>query len=602
MRTVYAFSILAVLFLVGISAYSQSHSILENLAVSPNYETHRISSTDTTGGNGDAAYIKPGETIVLAEIDGPGAITHIWNTINAEKYYSRMLILRFYWDGQETPTVEAPLGDFFGVGHGLNHPFQSFVSNASSEGRARNCYWFMPFKRSAKVTVTHEGFEPVGAFYYYIDYRTYRSLPDDLLYFHACYRQATPNPKVNLGGKNLDGKTNYLLMETTGRGQYVGTVLSVQMNTKGWFGEGDDMFFVDGAEKPTMTGTGTEDYFNDAWGFREFSYPYHGVSLWEGYEKGHRGTAYKWHVFDPVAFTKSLRATIEHGHANDRQDDFYSVSFWYQTLPSPSPPLMAGVFDRLPDEGQLYCKSIFLNKELALHTQEGRIEDAITRIEEFIEENEDADRYGYWSLRKGVFLKQQGELKEAVKAFSGAVEKSGGNDPRALERDANRINPFAKREHAVLAVKKSARLLISCNDSFEIFIDGKSVGKGTNWENLRDLDIKLSRGTHVITVEAKNKNRNAGMYLQLSHRSGYVVTDSSWKTSTKEEKGWNQRKFDDSTWTPAKEMGVPGEEGWVTSRQPLAFTVPFLFANAIWTPDGVKEEQTVYFRKIIRIK
>ena len=308
-----AVTFLAVSTLLVITTGAQPDYLLQNLAQAPDYETLRASSYDISGGNEDWISIEPGETKVLAEIDGPGAITHIWNTVDGEKYYSRMLVLRFYWDGQETPAVEVPLGDFFGVGHGLNRAFQSFAVNASSEGRARNCYWYMPFAKSAKVTVTHEGFLPLGKFYYYIDYRKYKSLPEDTLYFHAQYRQAVPNETVDIKGKNPDGATNYVLMETEGKGKYVGSVVSVQMNGNGWFGEGDDMFFVDGAETPSLIGTGTEDYFNDAWGFREFSYPYHGVTLWEGYNKGDRGTAYKWHVFDAISFNKSLKATIEHG-------------------------------------------------------------------------------------------------------------------------------------------------------------------------------------------------------------------------------------------------------------------------------------------------
>ncbi|HXK92932.1 MAG TPA: DUF2961 domain-containing protein, partial [bacterium] len=143
------------------SGFSRPLDLLQVLASPPDFETRRISSYDRTGGNEDRLTIEPGETKVLAEIEGPGAITHIWNTIAAEKYYPRMLILRFYWDGQDIPSVEVPLGDFFGVGHGLDRAFQSFPVNASSDGRARNCYWYMPFKKSARITVTHEGFQTV---------------------------------------------------------------------------------------------------------------------------------------------------------------------------------------------------------------------------------------------------------------------------------------------------------------------------------------------------------------------------------------------------------------------------------------------------------
>ncbi|MEW6235798.1 MAG: DUF2961 domain-containing protein [Candidatus Omnitrophota bacterium] len=596
------FAIFSFLFVLLQSAvFGQVRSPLESLSIAPNYESHRISSYDRNGYNADWISIEPGETRVLAEIDGPGAITHFWNTISAEPYYSRMLIMRFYWDGQAMPSVEVPLGDFFGVGHGLNIPFHSFVMDNSSEGRARNCYWYMPFKKSAKVTVTHEGFNKVRSFYYYIDYRSFKTIPDDSLYFHAQYRQAVPNPAVDIKGKNIDGKTNYLLMETTGRGQYVGTIQSVQINQDGWYGEGDDMFFVDGAETPTMTGTGTEDYFNDAWGFRPFDYLYHGVTLWEGYKKGNRGTAYKWHIFDPVAFTKSLRATIEHGHANDRQDDFYTVAFWYQTLPSPEPPAMPNVMNRLPDEGQLYAERTLIGKEITTHLQEKRLDAALARVQEVIDTAERADEYGYWSLRKGFLLKQTGKLAEAKKAFDAALEKSQKED-KYSEWDAGSIHWTAERECPVLADKKKARLYAFGDDTYEIFLDGKSIGQGGGGDQIGDFEIALSRGKHTLAVKAVNRSGAAGLAIQLSHIRGYELTDETWKVSETEAPKWNEKKFNASAWKNAAPSGTLGEAPWNSMRQPFAFLAPILTAKAIWTPDGAKDNQTVYFRKEFQVK
>ncbi len=598
----YRFALILLSLLTISSALAQPSTLLENLAFSPNFESHRISSYDKSGGNNDRLSINPGETKILAEIDGPGAITHIWNTISAEKYYSRMLVLRFYWDGQDIPSIEVPLGDFFGVGHGLNLPFESFPVDVSSEGRARNCYWFMPFKKSAKVTVTHEGFEEVRAFYYYIDFRKYEELPDDTLYFHAHYRQATPNPEVELGGKNVKGETNYLLMETEGEGLYVGTVQSVQMNKDGWFGEGDDMFFVDGAETPTMTGTGTEDYFNDAWGFREFDYPFHGVTLWEGFQKGDRGTAYKWHIFDPVAFTKSLRATIEHGHANNRQDDFYSVAFWYQTLPSQEPPVMPNVMERLPDEGQLYAKRLFLNKELNIHIRDERYKAALDRIDEFEEENENANAYGYWSMRRGIIHKLADELEPAEKAFSTALEKSKKEDRKSDERDADKIRWVVEGEYKVLDERRTAYIYAVADDGYEIFIDGESVAKGGGGDRIGDHKIELSGRNHIIAVKCHNRSGRAGLAIQLSHSRGYLTTDPTWLVSTTEQEEWTERRFDDSTWITAQEKGYLDDSEWKSTRQPFAFMVPLLTCQMIWTPEGVESDQTVYFRKEFRVR
>lgn len=284
--------------------------------------------------NGDGRAIAPGETLVLGELEGPGVVTHFWNTVGSrDPFAGRSLVLRIYWDGAERPSVEVPLGDFFGVGHGASATFHSRPVVVSSEGRSRSCFWRMPFARSAKFTVTNESAKyRCDSFYFYLDWQKLDQMPADAAYFHAQYRQATPAEPGD-----------YTLLETEGRGQYVGTVLSVQQLRTGWFGEGDDRFYIDGEEYPSLRGTGTEDYFNDAWGFRRFYSPYFGVPLWEGYFQGDRVSAYRWHLPDPVTFEKSLRVTIEHkgsvftdagiqrGSFLERPDWLSSVAYWYQT-------------------------------------------------------------------------------------------------------------------------------------------------------------------------------------------------------------------------------------------------------------------------------
>ncbi|NOR54536.1 MAG: DUF2961 domain-containing protein, partial [Candidatus Aminicenantes bacterium] len=173
----YYFTFVVFLFFGASLLPSSSQDLLTNLAQHQNYRSKRISSFDRTGGNRDRLTIEPAETAVLAEIKGPASIHHIWVTISAEPFYGRKIILRMYWDGEESPSVEVPIGDFFGVGHGLNRNFSSLPINCSSEGRARNCYWYMPFKNSARITVTNEGTRRGGAFYYYIDYRELPELP-----------------------------------------------------------------------------------------------------------------------------------------------------------------------------------------------------------------------------------------------------------------------------------------------------------------------------------------------------------------------------------------------------------------------------------------
>ena len=309
-------------------------------------QSRRVSSSNPDlKSNGDSRVIKEGETLVLAELEGPGAITHLWNTVASQDPFSgRSLVLRIYWDGMAKPSVEAPLGDFFGVGHGAVANFHSLPVSVSSYGRSRTCFWRMPFRKSAKVTLTNErrGFGDVE-FYYYVDWEKLPSLPEDTLYFHARYHQAFPATPGD-----------FTILETKGRGNYAGTVYSVHQVKTGWFGEGDDRFFIDGEALPSLRGTGTEDYFNDSWGFRAFAAPAHGVTLYEGVFAGDRVSAYRWHLADPVRFTNSLKFSIEHrgstvtdegkkiSSSGERPDWVSSVAFWYQTPPvaseTPLPP------------------------------------------------------------------------------------------------------------------------------------------------------------------------------------------------------------------------------------------------------------------------
>ena len=290
--------------------------------------------------NGDARSIPAGDTLTLMDEKGPGLITHFWNTVGSyDLFYPRSLVLRIYYDGMETPSVEAPLGDFFGVGHGMQKTFTSAPVTVSSRGRSRVCYWQMPFKESIKITVSNDNPDmEVDSFYFYINWEKVEALPEDTVYFHARYRQETPA-----------ASGNYTILDTEGHGHYVGTVLSNFQLETGWFGEGDDFFYIDGATEPQLRGTGTEDYFNDAWGFREFHTPFHGVTLYEGVFTGDRVSAYRWHIQDPVRFEESLHLEIEHkgsifddqapitnfevGGFIERYDWVSSVAFWYQYPP-----------------------------------------------------------------------------------------------------------------------------------------------------------------------------------------------------------------------------------------------------------------------------
>jgi hypothetical protein len=283
--------------------------------------------------NDDSKRPIPGETITLADLEGPGSVSHIWMTIADNEYgWPRLLRLRVYYDDSAEPSVDAPVGDFFAVGHGFERKVQSLMVRDGSEGRSRNSYWPMPFRKRCRITVTNEGRRRVANLYYQVDWQKLRSLPADTPYFHARYRQALPN----------GGGRPYEVLSVAGRGHFVGTVFSAVQAEAGWFGEGDDLFYVDGETKPSLEGTGTEDYFNDAWGLHVSEGGYTGVPVAEGTGLGSRMTAYRWHLVDPVPFTKSLRFVMEHkgwtfdakgavkSAFGERTDLLSSVAFWYQ--------------------------------------------------------------------------------------------------------------------------------------------------------------------------------------------------------------------------------------------------------------------------------
>jgi hypothetical protein len=317
-----------------------------------NFTAHRASSNNPDwSSNDDSKRPIPGETIVLADLRGPGVINHIWLTIADNEYgWPRLLRLRVYYDGSEIPSVDAPVGDFFAVGNGVEGEVESLMVRNSSGGRARNCYWPMPFRKSCRVAITNEGRRRVSMLYYHVDWQRAPSLPSHTPYFHARYRQALPAP--------ADGSP-YEFLNVKGRGHYVGTVMSVVQAEAGWFGEGDDFFWVDG-QRPAIEGTGSEDYFNDAWGLHVNDGPHYGVTVAEGTGLGSRMTAYRWHLTDPIPFTKSLKAEIEHrgwtyksdgmvkSAFGERTDLISSVAFWYQEgIAHDQPPLPYGAA-RLP--------------------------------------------------------------------------------------------------------------------------------------------------------------------------------------------------------------------------------------------------------------
>jgi hypothetical protein len=290
--------------------------------------------------------IKAGETFQLTDIDGPGAIQQIWMTPTGNWRYS---ILRIYWDGQENPSVECPVGDFFASGWGKYAQLTS-LPICVNPGSAFNCYWEMPFRKKCVMTMTNIADEDM-VLYYQVNY-TLTEVPEDCAYFHASFRRINPLPYKDV----------YTILDNvSGEGHYVGTYMAWGVNNVGWWGEGEIKFFMDGdKEFPTICGTGTEDYFCGSYNFenqvtkqyQEFTTPYaglHQVIRPDGvYQSQTRFGMYRWHVMDPIRFKKDLKVTIQalgwrsYGRYLPLQDDIASVAYWYQTLPTVKLPELPG--------------------------------------------------------------------------------------------------------------------------------------------------------------------------------------------------------------------------------------------------------------------
>ncbi len=361
------FSILTALIFLGIyvttaqEKYNGLNNNLDNLYRLSNAKTRSISPENFTGEKGkggmatletgtakDAARdlgqgwkvnpfinIEAGEIFTLAEIDGSGSIQHIWMTPTGTWRYS---ILRIYWDDEKEPSVECPVGDFFGMGWG-EYAHLNSQAVCVNPGSAFNCYWQMPFRKKCKITMENID-EKSMRLYYQIDY-CLTEVPDDVAYFHAQFRRMSPNVY----------KQPYTIIDgIEGQGQYVGTYMAWQVNNNGWWGEGEIKFFMDGdKEFPTICGTGTEDYFCGSYNFdrngqyTEFSTAYsglHQVIRPDGtYKANQRFGLYRWHIVDPIRFEKDLKVTIQDlgwrsgGRYLPQKSDIASVAYWYQTEP-----------------------------------------------------------------------------------------------------------------------------------------------------------------------------------------------------------------------------------------------------------------------------
>lgn len=394
--------------------------------------SYRVSSWDRSGRNRDFLVLEPGDKVTMLEEEGPATITHFyWTTINSSRFHFRQLLLRAWWDGEPEPSVEVPLGDLFCVPHCTPVALRS-LGAVVNPGRSEllswglNLYLPMPFAQSARMELTYEPVpgHPADAvrFWYHIELESLSDpLPPDTGRFHAQWRRENPTvskegtdrntPSWN--GRNLGGTENYVALEAEGCGQMVGLHLQVDNLGGGWYGEGDDMVFVDGRPgqqwPPTYHGTGSEEIFgggacpNQAyWG------PYTGFHMVKDPDHAGKNAMYRWYLTDPIRFERSLVWTIEHGHDNNYANDYTSVAYWYQTEPhAPFPPLpeARARLPRFPDEvfradaararfrarldrlGEAGADQEERRRLGAIYSQailaiiEGRLEEAIARLE-----------------------------------------------------------------------------------------------------------------------------------------------------------------------------------------------------------------------------
>lgn len=508
-----------------------STGVMDNFDSPRQYKTARISSYDKRGGNADGGQgnpLKPGQTRTIAEIDGPGKIAHIWVTMSGGGLDTlRDVILRMYWDGEKNPSVEVPIGEFFGLGHGKYYTYESAPFAIGNDG-GLNCYWPMSFNKRAKVTIENVGAADLKAFYYYIDYQIPNTPPKDVLYFHAQYRQEQP----------VLSKDNFTILDATGSGHYAGCFFFVRQNESGWFGEGDDMIYIDGSKEPTLNGTGTEDYFCHAWGFApQSSAMRFGVAFSENpfQEKG-LYSVYRFHLEDAVTFTKSIKVTIEHGHANSQSDDFQSIAYWYQTEPHAEFPKLAAPFERRSS----------LEKQRELIKQK-RFAD-LRKWQEDVKANALAD-----------YVKQTAEFNIAA---SYAYEEGTA---KGVQRLLDYVGPFPPKELSdkATAVIKDLGSDVNLIPQSNV-IASRDTGDGkltvVTMEGSRCLKTDSVAGSPFIYFDVDNKilrNGNKPVLVEIEYYDDGTAGDS-----LRIEYDSAASQNDEDKYRPTENFVKPGKKGW----------------------------------------
>lgn len=485
---------------------------LEDLAKPKDGVSRRVSSTFREGKDGkydrkadpkgdleeasnrDNRTVAPGASWVLLDEKGPGVITHIWITFLGPEPQDwakqgsanhQEMLLRMYWDGNLRPAVEAPVGDFFANSFGIRSEVIS-LPVVVDHGNSYNCFWQMPFRKSARIEIVNQSDKPLSLLYYNIDWLQKQNLPRDTPYFYAQYRQEYP----------VEHGKDYVLLETRGKGHYVGTVLSVRTRSPSWFGEGDEKIYIDGEAKASIWGTGTEDYFLSAWGLKKTSTPYAGVPFFDQWGiVGSRTSAYRWHIHDPIVFQKGIKVSFEHfgwvspdenpqyrsTSWNEREDDYSSVAFWYQTgTPTFEARAPQARERRLPSLERVTVYA----RDFADASHHGTGEAAGQRLDLYPE----AQLLYRPAQAEGAWLEIPFEV--------------GKKEPLRLLLNATRSYDFGK---------------------YQAFVDGVKIGPVLDFyndavinEEFHLLDFWPEPGWHTLRLECVGKNvRSEGWYLGL---------------------------------------------------------------------------------------
>ena len=445
-----------------------------NLAYLKNGKMIQISSYDTNGANNDRINIPVDETAVIANIKGPGLITRIWFTVDSrDPYYLRRILIRMYWDNEENPSVEVPMGDFFGTGFEYKHYYSQYLGMTSG---GYFCYFPMPFRKNARIEIVNQTGEEIYAFYYHINiYQPEKSFKKNTAYFHAFWNRDI----------KTDQKENYNILEAKGKGHIVGLNMNMQSyNGSLGYLEGDEMIWVDGEKFPSVYGTGTEDYFNSGWYFKdgEFSAPFHGLILKD--DKKGRIAAYRFHVPDPIPFQKSIKFTMEHGTANESVADYSSTVYWYQKEPHQKFPAIKKASLRIP---------------LRTIIPAGGIEaEDLSKSNEPLSSIEDMTDFGpEWSNGKQLRIKQQGGFQFEL-TFKNLEE---------AEYDMDLYFTKGPEYGKVKVLHENERIAEFDGWNQEVFPDGKC-----KFKSLKPVDkqIKLK----FVSIE---KNENAGLDVFILH-------------------------------------------------------------------------------------